>query len=45
MSPEAVARLCAAWPYVTWSVHDTPATIADAKASNAAKAAFCAAGK
>lgn len=44
MSPQGVERVCAAWPYVTWSVRDTPATIADAKVNNAAKTAFCADG-
>jgi hypothetical protein len=38
---EALERICAAWPFVSWSVRDTPATIADARANNAAKAAFC----
>lgn len=37
----ALQRICAAWPYVTWSVRDTPETITDAKANNATKAAFC----
>jgi hypothetical protein len=39
---EAIATICAAWPAVTWSSRDTQATVADAKANNAARAAFCA---
>ncbi len=41
ISLEALERTCSAWPYVGWSSRDTPATIADAKASNAARTAFC----
>jgi hypothetical protein len=37
-----MAAVCAAWPYVGWSIRDTPETIADARANNAAKDAFCA---
>ena len=37
-----LAALCGAWPAVSWSSRDTPETIADAKANNAARAEFCA---
>ncbi len=39
---EGIKTVCAAWPFVSWSSRDTPATIADAKANNAAKTTFCA---
>jgi hypothetical protein len=39
---EALKRVCAAWPAVSWSAQDTAATITDARANNAARAAFCA---
>ena len=41
ISPQAVERICSAWPNVSWSRRDTAETIIDAKASNAARAAFC----
>jgi hypothetical protein len=41
ISPAAVERACSAWPYVSWSGRDTPETIRDVKANNAAKTAFC----
>ena len=37
----AIRRVCAAWPHVSWSLRDTPATIRDAKAGNAARDGFC----
>ena len=40
--PAAMERICRSWPNVTWSSRDTPETIADAKANNAAREAFCA---
>ncbi len=39
---EGIGRVCAAWLTVSWSRYDTAETIADAKANNAARAAFCA---
>jgi hypothetical protein len=36
-----IATVCSVWPYVSWSSRDTPETIADAKANNAAKTGFC----
>jgi len=41
ISPQAVERICSAWPAVSWSSRDTAETIIDAKANNAARAAFC----
>ena len=41
ISPGAIERACSAWPYVSWSSRDTPGTIVDAKANNAARMAFC----
>ena len=41
LNAAAILRICEAWPNVTWSSRDTPETIADAKASNAARAGFC----
>ena len=40
-SPAAVLRICQTWPNVTWSSRDTPETVRDAKANNAARRAFC----
>jgi len=40
-SPQAMERICSAWPIVSWSSRDTAGTIIDAKASNAARKAFC----
>lgn len=39
---EGIGRVCAAWPTVSWSRYDTAETVVDAKANNAARAAFCA---
>src|SRR5688500_3002171 len=36
----AIARICNAWPPVTWSSRDTAETIREAKANNAARLAF-----
>ena len=44
IAPPAIRRMCEAWPNVTWSSRDTPETIADAKANNAARAGFCESG-
>ena len=41
VSPAAFAPICSAWPPVTWSSRDTPETIKEAKANNAARAGFC----
>ena len=41
LSPAAIARICDSWPNVTWSTRDTPETIKEAKANNAARRAFC----
>jgi hypothetical protein len=41
ISPVAIERVCSAWPYVSWSIQDTPQTIHEAKANNAARSAFC----
>ena len=41
----ALQRICTAWPPVSWSARDTPETISDARANNAARAVFCGAGR
>jgi hypothetical protein len=40
-SPAAILRVCESWPNVTWSSRDTPETIREAKANNAARGGFC----
>lgn len=41
VTPAAILRICESWPNVTWSSRDTPETVKDARANNAARRAFC----
>lgn len=41
LTAHQIELICATWPYVSWSDHDTDRTILDAKVNNARHDGFC----